>query len=124
MSERRLSSRAVKIGALGVVSAALATWGFVACDPFEDDSTADCVIGPDAKGDYEVVPDRYCDDDGGTYSSNGSTHSTFWYYNAYHRNGSHISGGTTLRPKKGGIKTSSGSTIRKGGFGGSGSGGS
>jgi hypothetical protein len=119
MSERRLSSRAVKIGALGIASVAFATWGFVACDPFGDDSTADCVIGPDANGEYQVLADSYCDDDGGTYYYNGVNHSTFWYYNAHRRYGNHIGGGTSLRPKKGGITSHSGTSIRKGGFGGS-----
>ncbi|GAA3234659.1 hypothetical protein [Actinocorallia longicatena] len=115
MSERRLSSRAVKIGAVGAISAALATWGFVACSPGED-SRADCVTGPDANGEYTLVDEDECED--GVYSSN---HHAFWYYNAHHRTGNRISGGTTLKPKSGGIKTSSGTTIRKGGFGSSGS---
>lgn len=109
MRPRRLSSRVVQVGMVGTLSMTLAACG-------GKSTRADCVDGSNVLGgQYQIVQDGNCD------SSNYGRY--FWYYGGAH-SGTRAYKGTTLKPKKGEIKTSSGRTIRKGGFGSSGSGGS
>ncbi|WP_018655101.1 hypothetical protein [Actinomadura flavalba] len=77
------------------------------------------------KGGYRVVPDSYCnrgDVDRGT-SGYGRY---FWYYGGKRDNGNstYVYGGSSFRPSKGKIKSSTGKTLSRGGFGGSGRSGS
>ncbi|MBW8483593.1 hypothetical protein K1Y72_14495 [Actinomadura sp. PM05-2] len=90
-------------------------------------TTAYCVdrqapgLGRTAGG-YKIVPDYLCNrgqiDTGSPYYSR-----YFWYYGGS-RSGGYISHGRTYRPSKGKIKSSSGKTLSRGGFGGHGHGGS
>ncbi len=102
MLRRRMSSRAVKVGMLGTLSMSLAACG--------SSYSASCVDGTDrGTFGYKVVDDDRCD-----YGGNGGRY--FWYYNGSGSNG-YVSGGTTLKPRKGTIKTKSGRTLQRGGFG-------
>lgn len=106
MPQRRMSSRAVKVGLLGTLSMSLTACG--------GSHTANCVENSALKTGYRVVSDSYC---------TGSSSSNYrWYYGGTVAGGT-VSGGSTLKPKKGSIKTKSGTTLR-GGFGWSGGGGS
>ncbi|MCD0453585.1 hypothetical protein LO762_31030 [Actinocorallia sp. API 0066] len=106
MPQRRMSSRAVKIGLLGTLSMSLTACG--------SSHTATCVENrPLSNGSYRVVSDYNCND---SYSSNYR-----WYYGGS-SGGATVKGGSTLKPKNGSIKTKSGTTLR-GGFGWSGGGG-
>ncbi|WP_084000324.1 hypothetical protein [Actinomadura kijaniata] len=85
-------------------------------------TTAWCVDRtlPGSKGGYRVVPDSYCDKrdiERGTVSYGRY----FWYYGGK-RDGSTgtVSGGSSYGPSKGKIKSSSGHTLVRGGFGGGG----
>lgn len=101
MPQRRLSSRMVKVGMVGSLSVTLAACG-------GKTTTADCVDGQDDDSGYLIVDDSYCDDDSyGRY---------FWYYGGSH-SGTRVTKGTTLKPKKGEIKTSKGRVLQRGGFG-------
>jgi hypothetical protein len=74
-------------------------------------------------GGYKVVPDLYCDSrdvDTGTVSYGRY----FWYYGGKRTSSGYVSGGSSYRPSKGKIKSSSGHTLSRGGFGGSGRSGS
>lgn len=115
---RRMSSRTVHVGMVSVLSLAL-----VGCGADEGEVTAQCV-DPDSvqeDGSYEIVDEDLCDDDDGYHA--GYYGGFFWYYGGS-RVGGRIKGGTTVRPKNATIKTSSGKTIQRGGFGGRTSGGS
>ncbi|GAB2807350.1 hypothetical protein GCM10022221_00710 [Actinocorallia aurea] len=107
MPQRRMSSRAVKVGLLGTLSMSLTACG--------GSHTATCVESKLLPGEgYRVVSDSYC---------SGSSSSAYrWYYGGS-TSGGMITGGSSLKPKKGSIKTNSGTTLR-GGFGWSGGGGS
>ncbi|NDU72628.1 hypothetical protein GWI34_08305 [Actinomadura sp. DSM 109109] len=114
---RRLSSRAVKVGMVSALSVTL-----VACG--SNSTTARCVDrDAPAKGrsGYKVVSDGYCDTDDIDSRSSSSYGRYFWYYGGKSRSG-FVSGGTQSRPD-GKIKSSSGRTLSRGGFGGSGGGG-
>jgi uncharacterized protein YgiB involved in biofilm formation len=116
---RRLSSRAVTIGMLSALSVTL-----VACS--SSSTTRYCVDRQDpagffdrSKGGYQVVPDVYC----ATSYPLGSASSGryFWYYGGrgYTSHGSnYVYRGSTIMPRNRTIKSSSGHTISRGGFGG------
>lgn len=111
---RRLSSRAVKVGMVSALSLTL-----VACG--SSSTTARCVdrnSSSAGKSGYRVVPDTRCDTD----DIDGSTTPYgryFWYYGGKTGSG-YVSGGSRVRPE-GKIKSSSGRTLSRGGFGGGGS---
>ncbi|MEV0145892.1 MULTISPECIES: hypothetical protein [unclassified Nonomuraea] len=121
----------VTLSVIGIVSVMVV--GYCAAQSDDDDVTADCVDTsqqlPD--GSYPVVDDDYCDDDdddgggGGAhyYSSGGSRAAYHWYYGG-RRVGTHVRGGTTLRPSDVTISSRTGKSIQRGGFGGRSSSGS
>lgn len=103
MPRRRMRSRVVKVGMLGTLSMSLAACG-------GNSYTADCVDGQSySDGRYRIVSDRDCD-----YGGGGGRY--FWYYGA-DSSGGYARNGTTLKPRKGEIKTKSGRTLQRGGFG-------
>lgn len=117
---RRLSSRAVKVGMLSALSLTL-----VACG--SKSTTAWCVdryapAGGQAKGGYRVVPDSSCRTS--DIYRNVSYGQYFWYYGGKRNSNGYVSGGSSYRPGKGKIKSGSGRTLSRGGFGGSGRSGS
>jgi len=74
-------------------------------------------------GGYKVVSDIFCDSrdiERGTVSYGRY----FWYYGGKRDDDGYVSGGSTVGPRKGKIKSSSGRTLSRGGFGGSGRSGS
>ncbi|TDD65508.1 hypothetical protein [Actinomadura rubrisoli] len=75
------------------------------------------------KGGYKVVPDTFCNtgDINRTTTSYGQY---FWYYGGKRTSNGFVSGGRSFRPSKGKIKSASGRTLSRGGFGGSGKSGS
>ncbi|HEY7489209.1 MAG TPA: hypothetical protein VH912_32525 [Streptosporangiaceae bacterium] len=101
--QRSMRSRAVQVGMVGTLSLTL-----VACS---SSTSADCV---DARSrgvsGYRVVPDNYCD-------SGGSFGRYFWYYGG-RRSGVFVAGGSSIRPRGATIKSRSGKTLSRGGFGG------
>jgi hypothetical protein len=111
---RRLIGGAAVVGVVGVV----AGLGYWALSPRT--VTAQCVQ-EDSSGGPIIVPDSYCN---GT-SSGGSSgfffysggHQYRYYYGSSGTVGSRPSGGTTVAPKGDTVKTSSGSTIQRGGLG-------
>jgi hypothetical protein len=109
---RRLMGGAAAIGVVGVVAAL----GYWALSPRT--VTAQCVQ-EDATGGPVVVPDNYCTGHGG--GLNGlfiySGHQYRYYYGSSGTVGSRPMGGTTVKPKDTTVKTSSGSTIERGGLG-------
>ncbi|MCW2888032.1 MAG: hypothetical protein QOE54_2070 [Streptosporangiaceae bacterium] len=118
-ARRRLSSRVVNIGMLSVLSVTL-----VACS--SSSTTRYCVDRQDpagffdrSKGGYQVAPDVYC---AARYSMGSSNYNRyFWYYGGrgYTSHGRHyIYRGSTITPRGRTIKSSSGHTISRGGFGG------
>ncbi|MGI8336616.1 hypothetical protein ACRYCC_42300 [Actinomadura scrupuli] len=118
-ARRRLSSRVVKIGMLSALSVTL-----VACS--SQSTTRYCVDRQDpagffdrSKGGYQVVPDVYC---ATTYSLGSPNYNRyFWYYGGrgYTSHGRHyIYRGSSIAPRGKTIKSSSGHTISRGGFGG------
>ncbi|MFD0686557.1 hypothetical protein [Actinomadura fibrosa] len=76
------------------------------------------------KGGYRVVPDRYCDVNAINRSATSSYGQYFWYYGGKRNSSGYVSGGSSYRPSKGKIKSSSGHTLSRGGFGGGGRSGS
>ncbi|WP_285694935.1 hypothetical protein [Actinomadura sp. NBRC 104412] len=119
--KRRLSSRAVKIGMVSALSLTVAACG-------SKTTTAWCVdryapaVGRTAGG-YKVVSDVFCDSrdiERGTVSYGRY----FWYYGGKRDSDGYVSGGSRFGPSKGKIKSSSGRTLSRGGFGGSGRSGS
>ena len=102
MPRRRMRSRVVKVGMLGTLSMSLAACG-------SSSSVADCVDGYSYRDHrYKVANDRDCDSlSGGRY---------FWYYGGT-RSGLQVSNGTTLKPRKGEIKSRAGRVLQRGGFG-------
>ncbi|GAA2733735.1 hypothetical protein [Actinocorallia aurantiaca] len=104
MLRRRMSSRAVKVGMLGTLSMSLAACG-------GNSYTADCVDGySHSGGQYKVTRDGDCDSGG-----NGGRY--FWYYGGTATGAGYVYKGTTLKPRKGEIKSKSGRTLQRGGFG-------
>ncbi|WP_328593728.1 hypothetical protein [Actinomadura macrotermitis] len=110
----------MKIGMVSALSLALVS----ACG--SKSTTAWCVdrqspwTGGKTAGGYRVVPDSFCDTreiERGTVGYNRY----FWYYGG-RRDSSHtyVSGGSYYGPRKGKVKSSSGHTLSRGGFGGGG----
>lgn len=118
--EKRRRQRRVLIGAaagVGVVGlvAGLGYWMFSS-----PTVTAQCVQD-DPSGQPIIVPDSYCT--GHTAGLNGffffGGHQYRYYYGSSGTIGSRPSGGTTVAPKGATITTKSGTTISRGGLGGS-----
>jgi hypothetical protein len=113
---RRLIGGAAVVGVVGVVAAL----GYWALSPRT--TTAQCVQ-EDANGGPIVVPDNYCT--GNTSGGGGGSgfffysggHQYRYYYGSTGTVGSRPVGGTTIAPKGTTVKTSSGSTIQRGGLG-------
>jgi hypothetical protein len=111
---RRLIGGAAVVGVVGVV----AGLGYWALSPRT--VNAQCVQ-EDSSGGPIVVPDSYC----GGSSTGGSSgfffysggHQYRYYYGSTGTVGSRPMGGTTVAPKGTTVKTSSGSTIQRGGLG-------
>jgi hypothetical protein len=102
-AQRSMRSRAVKVGMVGTLSLTL-----VACS---GSATADCVDSRTRSGaGYRVMPDQLCE-------GNGSYGRYFWYYGG-RRSGAFVAGGSTIRPRNATIKSRSGKTLSRGGFGG------
>ncbi|POM24394.1 hypothetical protein BTM25_30230 [Actinomadura rubteroloni] len=119
---RRLSSRAVKIGMVSALSLTL-----VACS--SKSTTAWCVDRgssggfTNTKSGYRSVPDSYCnrsDIDNGTVGYGRY----FWYYGGRRGSNGFVTGGSVRGPSGGKIKSGSGRTLSRGGFGGHGKSGS
>jgi hypothetical protein len=101
--QRSMRSRAVQVGMVGTLSLTL-----VACS---STTRADCVDRQFPRGGgYKVVDDRACD-------SGASFGRYFWYYGG-RRVGGYVSRGSTIRPRGVKIKSGSGKTLSRGGFGG------
>jgi len=119
---RRLSSRAVKVGMLSALSLTL-----VACG--SKSTTAHCVdrsasaIGK-AQGGYRTVADGFCNTSDIDSGRTSSYTQYFWYYGGKRDSRGFVSGGSSYRPSKGKIKSNSGHTLSRGGFGGGGRSGS
>ncbi|GLX00828.1 hypothetical protein [Microtetraspora sp. NBRC 16547] len=118
-----MSSTAVKLGAVGVLS--LLVVGFCAAQNDYEEVSADCVdlSNVESDGSYTVVNDEYCDDDGGSGSGSGGhyhyygSHGAYgWYYGGT-RTGGRVWQGTTLKPSDAQINTRSGRVVQRGGFG-------
>jgi hypothetical protein len=112
---RRLIGGAAVVGVVGVVAAL----GYWALSPRS--TTAQCVQD-DANGQPTVVPDNYCTGNssgggGGGFFFYSGGHQYRYYYGSTGTVGSRPVGGTTIAPKGTTVKTSSGSTIQRGGLG-------
>ena len=109
---QRLKGGVAAVGVVGVVAAL----GYWALSPRS--VTAQCVQ-EDATGGPIVVPDSYCT--GHTAGSSGlfiySGHQYRYYYGSTGGVGARPAGGTTIKPKDTTVKTSSGTTIERGGLG-------
>ena len=109
---QRLKGGAAVVGVVGVVAAL----GYWALSPRS--TTAQCVQ-EDSTGGPIIVPDSYCTGHGG--GTGGlfiySGHQYRYYYGSTGTVGSRPVGGTTIAPKGTTVKTSSGSTIQRGGLG-------
>jgi hypothetical protein len=114
---RVLMGAAAAVGVVGVV-AGLGYWMFAS-----PNVTAQCVQD-DPSGQPVIVPDSYCT--GHTEGMNGffffGGHQYRYYYGSSGSIGSRPSGGSTVAPKGANITTKSGSSISRGGLGGSSSG--
>ncbi|WP_445162933.1 hypothetical protein ACTXG5_06665 [Mycobacterium sp. Dal123C01] len=114
---RVLMGAAAAVGVVGVV-AALGYWALST-----PNVTAQCVQ-EDPSGQPVIVPDGYCT--GHTEGLNGfyyfGGHQYHYYYGSSGSVGSRPSGGTTSAPKGANITTKSGTSISRGGLGGSSSG--
>jgi hypothetical protein len=111
---RKLKGGAAVVGVVGVV----AGLGYWALSPRT--VTAQCVQ-EDSSGGPIIVPDSYCSG-GSTGGSSGflfysGGHQYRYYYGSSGTVGSRPAGGTTVAPKDTTVKTSSGSTIQRGGLG-------
>jgi hypothetical protein len=102
-TRRRMSSGAIKLSAVSVLSLTL-----VSCS---SSTNASCVDGQNSRaGSHRVVPDYYCDN-GGSYGR------YYWYYGG-RTHGGYISRGSTIRPRGSRITSRGGRVISRGGFGG------
>lgn len=114
---RVLMGAAAAVGVVGVV-AGLGYWALST-----PNVTAQCVQ-EDPNGQPVIVPDSYCT--GHTEGLNGffyyGGHQYHYYYGSEGSIGSRPIGGTTVAPKGANITTKSGTTISRGGLGGSSSG--
>ncbi|WP_432924338.1 hypothetical protein ACQPZZ_29240 [Microbispora sp. CA-135349] len=114
-----MSSTAIKLGTLGVLSVLLV--GFCAAQDDYEEVGADCVdtSTQNLDGSYLVVDDDYCDDDGdgNGHSHYSGSHGAYrWYYGGA-RNGGRVYNGTTVRPADAHITTRTGRVVQRGGFG-------
>ena len=109
---RRLIGGAAVVGVVGVVAAL----GYWALSPRT--VNAQCVQ-EDGSGGPIVVPDSYCSGHSGGYGGLFiySGHQYRYYYGSSGTVGSRPVGGTTVMPKDTTVKTSSGTTIQRGGLG-------
>ncbi|WP_025737816.1 hypothetical protein [Mycobacterium genavense] len=111
---RVLMGAAAAVGVVGLV-AGLGYWALS-----EPNVTAQCVQD-DPSGQPVIVPDSYCT--GHTAGLNGfffyGGHQYRYYYGSSGSVGSRPSGGTTVAPKGANITTKSGTSISRGGLGGS-----
>ncbi|MFF4779269.1 hypothetical protein [Microtetraspora fusca] len=111
---RGMSSTAVKLGAVGVLSTLVV--GFCAAQKRYEEVGADCVDlnsrNPD--GSYTIVDDSYCDES--HYHYRGSHGAYGWYYGG-NRMGGRVWQGTTLKPTDAQVTTRTGRVIQRGGFG-------
>jgi hypothetical protein len=109
---QRLKGGAAVVGVVGVVAAL----GYWALSPRT--VTAQCVQ-EDASGGPIIVPDSYCTGHGG--GTGGlfiySGHQYRYYDGSTGGVGARPAGGTTIAPKGDTVKTSSGTTIQRGGLG-------
>ena len=109
---QRLKGGAAVVGVVGVVAAL----GYWALSPRT--VNAQCVQ-EDSTGGPIIVPDSYCSGHGG--GTGGlfiySGHQYRYYYGSTGTVGARPSGGTTIAPKGTTVKTSSGTTIQRGGLG-------
>jgi hypothetical protein len=109
---QRLKGGVAVVGVVGVVAAL----GYWALSPRT--VTAQCVQ-EDGAGGPIIVPDSHCA--GHTGDSSGlfiySGHQYRYYYGSSGTIGARPSGGTTVAPKGDTVKTSSGTTIQRGGLG-------
>ena len=109
---QRLKGGAAVVGVVGVVAAL----GYWALSPRT--VNAQCVQ-EDASGGPIIVPDTYCTghtgDSSGLFIYSGNQYR--YYYGSGGTIGARPSGGTTVKPKDTTIKTSSGTTIQRGGLG-------
>jgi hypothetical protein len=114
---RVLMGAAAAVGVVGVV-AGLGYWALST-----PNVTAQCVQ-EDPSGQPVIVPDGYCT--GHTEGLNGfyyfGGHQYHYYYGSSGSVGSRPSGGSTVAPKGANITTKSGTSISRGGLGGSSSG--
>jgi hypothetical protein len=109
---RRLKGGAAVVGVVGVVAAL----GYWALSPRT--VNAQCVQ-EDGTGGPIIVPDNYCtghsSGPGGFFIYSG--HQYRYYYGSSGTVGARPAGGTTVMPKDTTVKTSSGTTIQRGGLG-------
>ena len=109
---QRLKGGAAVVGVVGVVAAL----GYWALSPRT--VNAQCVQ-EDASGGPIIVPDSYCtghgSGTGGLFIYSG--HQYRYYYGSTGTVGARPAGGTTIAPKGTTVKTSSGTTIQRGGLG-------
>lgn len=106
------------IGAVAVLSIAVAIAAFGSDEEEVPEVVADCVIATQqADGTYQVVDDRFCD---------GGSHSAYYYWlygsSTTDRPG-YVRGGTRTLPANANATSRTGKVISRGGFGSSGKGG-
>jgi hypothetical protein len=110
--KQRLKGGVAVVGVVGVVAAL----GYWALSPRT--VNAQCVQ-EDASGGPIIVPDSYCTGHGG--GTGGlfiySGHQYRYYYGSSGTVGARPAGGTTIAPKGTTVKTSSGTTVQRGGLG-------
>jgi hypothetical protein len=105
---RRMSSRAVHLGALGALGAALA-----ACSSQAQSVIGRCVeVASEADGAYRIAASDLC----GSVGSPARSTTHIWYFGGA-REGDRVSGGGTVRPLKTTIVDEDGQVIYRGGFG-------
>ncbi|NUS73010.1 MAG: hypothetical protein HOQ05_06340 [Corynebacteriales bacterium] len=99
----------IALGTIGAVAASVLACCCLSTE--EEEVIADCVDRNDyvSGSGYRIVDDDECDD-------SDSYGSYFWYYGGT-RTGLRSYGGSSFKPKDVKIKTRSGKTLQKGGFG-------
>jgi hypothetical protein len=101
-ARRMMRSGMVRLSAVSLLSLSL-----VGCS--SRSQTAYCVDGWAPVGSsYRVVPDYFCDN-GGSYGR------YYWYYGGRYRSGGYVSGGSTVRPRRGTRIVSHGGRVISGG---------
>ncbi|WP_174550984.1 hypothetical protein [Actinomadura macra] len=76
------------------------------------------------QGGYKVVSDGLCNPNDIDSGHTSSYNRYFWYYGGKRDSAGFATGGSSFRPSKGKIKSGSGHTLSRGGFGGGGRSGS